>query len=222
MVWDECNSLQGGLTIEVIRKFQVFLSSIIRDKRGVKTFMFGNHLKAGNIFLNSLNVSNDARLKLIKSDDGLSTLLYLNTGDMYEGIEKQQGLPTMFGTMGGNNGLLSNVPSYFGNKNIYEESFFFLDLKPFKSFVFSTRKVDTKKENPISHQVVYLANDPKNPDRLGLWMEEYTEENLKPGYTPYSSSDIICNSYEYVRKANEEYIGRLIRFVKRKNFRGLV
>lgn len=221
IVWDECNSIAGGLTLSVIRDFQIFLSSIIRDKKDVKTFMFGNHLKANNIFLNSLNLNSNTRLKLIKSPDGLSTLLYINTGDLYEGIESQKGLPTQFTGVGGNDELYTNRPSFWGNKNIYSEMQFFMNLTPKKAIVFATRRFSSV-EQKIRHMILYIAQDKDDTSRFGLWMEDYTEENLKPGYTPVCCDNHLVNQYPYLRFVEERAVGRIIRWLGRANKCGRV
>lgn len=55
--WDECNSIEGGLTQEVFQRVVVFLSSMIRDKENVKGLMTGNLLDKNNIFLERLGVN---------------------------------------------------------------------------------------------------------------------------------------------------------------------
>lgn len=213
VVWDECNAISGGLSLEVINDFQVFLSSVIRDKKDVKTFMFGNHLKANNIFLNSLNLDHKTNLKLIRSKDGLSTLLYLNTGDMYEGIEKQKGLPTMF-SGSRTEYLLSNKPENIGHKNIYPERNFILDLDAVTCFVFTTRKF-ANQVRKYCDKIIYVARDRQDKSKYALWMDDFEESKLKPGYIPISCDELILNEYEYVRRATEEQIGSIIRTIGR-------
>lgn len=140
--WDECNSIEGGLTQEVFQRVVVFLSSMIRDKKDVKGLMTGNLLEKNNIFLERLGVSSKTRLKIFKvhkdndpKQEVLSTMLYLNTGDLFKGIEAQVGLPTQFLSEKELEGLLSNRPGLVSTKSIYEE----LDLKnlaPLYSFVY--------------------------------------------------------------------------------------
>lgn len=222
VVWDECNSIAGGLTLQVIRDFQIFLSSIIRDKKDVKTFMFGNHLKANNIFLESLNLESDTRLKVITSPDGLSTLLYLNTGDLYEGIESQKGLPTQFIGSSGNDDLYTNKPQNWGNKNIYKKFEFFMDLDPLKAIVFPSRKFASV-EKKIKHYILYMAKDRTDTNKIGLWMEEYTESNLKMNYkAPICCDNHLVNQYEYVKFVEERVIGSIVRKIGRWNKAGKI
>lgn len=141
-MWDECNSVEGGLTTDVFQSVNVFLSSIIRDKKGVKGFMFGNLLGKENIFLARLGVNSKTKLKIIdihkdrnEKKELLSRLLYLNTGDLFRGIEEQSGLATQFLDEVEHLNLLHNRPGITDEKSQYEE----LDLKnyqPLFCFVF--------------------------------------------------------------------------------------
>lgn len=115
---------------------------MIRDKTDVKGLMTGNLLEKNNIFLERLGVSSKTRLKIFKvhkdndpKQEVLSTMLYLNTGDLFQGIEAQVGLPTQFLSEQELEGLLSNRPGLVSTKSIYEE----LDLKnlvPLYAFVY--------------------------------------------------------------------------------------
>lgn len=219
VVWDECNSIAGGLTVRAIKDFQVFMSSIIRDKKGVKAFMFGNHLRASNIFLNALKINSDTCLKVIKSES--STLLYINTGDMYEGIEQQKGLPSQFLTGEESDDLLTNRPKHRGLKNVYDEWYFFDKLQPMKCVVMATRRM-TEPDVKLRYLVMYIAKDPSEDSKYGMWIDEYHEFNLKPGYTPISCDQTTLNIFQYVRRVDERVVGRIFRWIRRANIAGRI
>lgn len=231
VVWDECNSLAGGLTPSVIRDFQIFTSSIIRDKKGVKIFMFGNHLRANNIFLNALHVTSETKLKVIKSADGLSTLLYLNTGDMYEGIEKQVGLPTQFGSVNDSADLFTNRPKYRGTKNIYDEQYFFKVLKPVRAIVFTSKRFP-EKDIKVRYLIMYLSKDPLEEGKYGMWLEEYTDDTFKweinptipehGRFMPIGFEPTVLNVFQYVKRVEEDIVGSIFRSIKRLNERGRI
>lgn len=225
IVWDECNSLQGGLDVDAIKRFVVFQSSIIRDKEGVKSFMFGNHLTSNNIFLNSLHLSSNTCLKVLNLEDkekGVpkSKLLYINTKDLYDGIDKQQGLAWHF-DFTGKEDLLTNSPKHRGLKNLYEEHYFFTRLKPRKAIVFSTRKL-AERDIKVKYLIMYIAQDEQEKNKFGIWMEEYVENQLKPGYIPIGWEQTVLNIFQYVRKANEKKIGSILRWLKRANNIGAI
>lgn len=123
----------------------MFLSSLIRDKEGSKKvvgIMTGNLLEKNNIFLERLGVGSKTNLKIFeihkdknKKNQILSRLLYLNTGDLFKGIEDQKGLATQFLTDDEFAGLLSNRPGVYSHKAQYEQ----IDLRNFvprSAFVF--------------------------------------------------------------------------------------
>lgn len=116
----------------MFQRVVVFLSSMIRDKTDVKGLMTGNLLEKNNIFLERLGVGSKTKLKIFEvhrdndpKKEVLSTLLYLNTGDLFKGIDEQVGLPTQFLSEEELEGLLTNRPGVNTSKAIYEES----DLK---------------------------------------------------------------------------------------------
>lgn len=212
-MWDECNSVEGGLTFEVFMRINVFLSSIIRDKRGVKGFMFGNLLEKSNIFLARLGVGSHTRLKIFKvheNDDPnkpvLSTLLYMNTGDLFEGIEKQQGLATQFLEEDESISLLSNRPGMLEIKSQYEE----LDLKkylPIFSFVFRRTVEVTLGKSRKKDYILYIYKIP-NSLRFVCWIDLFKVGNVKPGFRWIVTDDkVVSNSYEFVISQEEEDFG---------------
>lgn len=133
---------------------------MIRDKTDVKGLMTGNLLEKNNIFLERLGVSSKTRLKIFKvhkdndpKKEVLSTMLYLNTGELFQGIEQQTGLPTQFLSEEELEGLLSNRPGLTTVKSIYEE----VDLKnltPLYSFVY--RATEDNTVTGVSKDIDYI------------------------------------------------------------------
>lgn len=133
---------------------------MIRDKRDVRGLMTGNLLEKNNIFLERLGVSSKTRLKVFKvhkdndpKKELLSTMLYLNTGELFKGIEEQAGLPTQFLSEKELEGLLSNRPGLTSSKSIYEE----VDLKnlrPLYAFVYRITEDNTV--TGVSRDIDYI------------------------------------------------------------------
>lgn len=137
---------------------------MIRDKEGSKKvvgIMTGNLLEKNNIFLERLGVSSKTNLKIFeinkdksKKKQVLSRLLYLNTGDLFKGIEDQKGLATQFLTDDEFAGLLNNRPGVYSHKAQYEQ----IELKDFiprLAFVFRDDVQDL--HNAKSIKVDYVA-----------------------------------------------------------------
>lgn len=210
--WDECNSIEGGLTHEVFQRVVVFLSSMIRDKTDVKGLMTGNLLEKNNIFLERLGVGSKTKLKIFevhKDNDPkkeiLSTLLYLNTGDLFKGIDEQVGLPTQFLSEEELEGLLTNRPGVNTSKAIYEES----DLKnlvALYSFVYRPSAETLSEENAVvnTDYIFYFYRLP-NSARLIVWVDRFKTVNIKPGFKAlYSPNKCIANKYPMIIPIEEK------------------
>lgn len=190
------------MTQEVFQRVVVFLSSMIRDKRDVKGLMTGNLLDKNNIFLERLGVSSKTRLKVFKvhkdndpKKELLSSMLYLNTGELFKGIEEQSGLPTQFLSEDELEGLLSNRPGLASAKSIYEEA----DLKnlsPYYSFVYRISE-----ENSVSgtakdvDYIFYLYGLPGSA-RIIVWIDYFKTTDIKPGFRQiYTPNKCVANKY---------------------------
>lgn len=211
--WDECNSIEGGLTREVFQRVVVFLSSMIRDKTNVKGLMTGNLLEKNNIFLHELGVNSATRLKIfeVHQDNNpkkplLSRMLYLNTGDLFKGIEQQVGLPTQFLSDEELESLLSNRPGLTSTKAIYEEG----DLKnlaPVFSFVYRASEEETKMGITRAKDVDYIFYVYRLPNaiRMILWIDLFKTTNIKPGFAQiYANDKCVINRYPMVIPIEEE------------------
>lgn len=167
--WDECNSIEGGLNHDVFLRLNVFLSSMIRDKKNVKGLMTGNLLEKSNIFLERLGVGSRTRLKIFKvhkdndpRKEVLSTMLYINTGDLFKGIESQSGLASQFLTEKEMTSLLSNRPGELAGKAIYEEVDL-KNLKPLFAFVFTAPGSPTL-ANLDPEELIYIMYSYRVPE----------------------------------------------------------
>lgn len=215
--WDECNSVQGGLTIEVFQKVNVFLSSIIRDKSGterVKGIMTGNLLEQSNVFLERLGVGSKTRLKIFKvhkdndsRKEVLSTMLYLNTGDLFKGIEDQKGLVSQFLDESEFYSLLSNRPGVYTGKDPYEE----LDLKDFIPwFCFIHRHKEEDQTGVKASEVDFIFYIYRIPGcaRLVIWIDEFKKNNIKPKFNRIFCADrLIMNKHTMSILLEEEEFG---------------
>lgn len=209
--WDECNSIEGGLTQEVFQRVVVWLSSMIRDKKDVKGLMTGNLLDKNNIFLERLGVSSKTRLKVFKvhkdndpKKEVLSTMLYLNTGELFQGIEQQTGLPTQFLSEEELEGLLSNRPGLTTVKSIYEE----VDLKnltPLYSFVYRATEDNTVTGVSKDIDYIFYFYNLPNSRRLIIWIDQFKVTAIKPGFARiYTPNKCVANNYPMTIPIEEE------------------
>lgn len=184
---------------------------MIRDKTDVKGLMTGNLLEKNNVFLERLGVSSKTRLKVFKvhkdndpKKEVLSTMLYLNTGELFKGIEEQSGLPTQFLSESELEGLLSNRPGLTSSKSIYEE----VDLKnltPMYAFVYRVAEDNTV--TGISRDVDYIFYFYRLPGtaRIILWIDPFSTVNIKPGFTQiYTPNKCVANKYSMTIPIEED------------------
>lgn len=185
---------------------------MIRDKTDVKGLMTGNLLEKNNIFLETLGVSSKTRLKVFKvhkdnnpKKEILSTMLYLNTGELFKGIENQVGLPLQFLSEQELEGLLSNRPGMGSTKAIYEE----LDLKnlyPLYSFVYRPSS-DLLNENSSlvnADYIFYLYRLPESA-RIIVWVDKFKPVDIKPNFTAiYTPNKCVANKYSMIIPLEEE------------------
>lgn len=187
------------------------MSSLIRDKTNVKGLMTGNLLEKNNIFLERLGVSSKTRLKVFKvhkdndpKKEVLSTLLYLNTGELFKGIEEQVGLPTQFLDEDELEGLLSNRPGLTSAKAIYEE----VDLKslnPLYAFVYRATEEATLVAKAKEVDYIFYFYRLPNSARLIIWIDQFKTTNIKPGFTSIFTPHIhVSNRYSMLIPIEEE------------------
>lgn len=97
IIWDECIS-DGStqkLTYNQIKGFERFISSIVRDKKDVKIFIFGNLLSkvekhSGDPLLNFYGIDPSCGCKYIPAQKNYeANILFINCKDMFKGIENQ-------------------------------------------------------------------------------------------------------------------------------------
>lgn len=96
MVWDECVStgISTKQNVAHIKDLERWISSATRDKTDVKTICFGNLLLLdGNIatpLLDHYGIDAQCGCKYIPAKDGTqANVLFLNSKDMFKGIEAQ-------------------------------------------------------------------------------------------------------------------------------------
>lgn len=218
-MWDECNSVEGGLTTDVFQSVNVFLSSIIRDKKNVKGFMFGNLLGQENVFLARLGVNSKTRLKIIdihkdrsEKKELLSRLLYLNTGDLFRGIEEQSGLATQFLDEVEHLNLLHNRPGITEEKSQYEE----LDLKGYQSlfsFVFEDVTEVVLGKQKIKPFILYAYRIPSSR-RIVVWIDEFKPSFIRKGFKLILTGDrTLSNQYSMVLYQEKEDLSPLFEFL---------
>lgn len=184
---------------------------MIRDKENVKGLMTGNLLDKNNIFLERLGVNSWTRLKVFrvhKDNDPkqpvLSTLLYLNTGDLFKGIETQTGLPTQFLSEEELEGLLSNRPGLATTKSIYEEA----DLKnltPLFAFIHRATEEDIKSGKAEDIDYIIYVYRLLNSARIIVWIDPFKTTNIKPGFPQiYAHNKCVVNKYSMVIPVEEK------------------
>lgn len=173
--------------------------------------MTGNLLEKNNIFLERLGVSSKTRLKVFKvhkdndpKKEVLSTLLYLNTGELFKGIEEQVGLPTQFLDEDELEGLLSNRPGLTSAKAIYEE----VDLKslnPLYAFVYRATEEATLVAKAKEVDYIFYFYRLPNSARLIIWIDQFKTTNIKPGFTSIFTPHIhVSNRYSMLIPIEEE------------------
>lgn len=134
----------------------------------------------------------------------LSTLLYLNTGELFQGIEMQTGLPTQFLSEDELEGLLSNRPGLSTTKSIYEEA----DLKnlmPLFAFIHraTEEEVASGKAEDIDY-IIYVYRL-QNSARIIVWIDPFRTTNIKPGFPQiYAHNKCVVNKYSMVIPIEEE------------------
>lgn len=98
IIWDECTNVGAGNSYNSsdIYRFVTFFDSIIRNKKNVKIYIFGNFHrntdgKVSDVLLDTLKIPYGCTLKTreVLSSDGKnkSTFLYINTGSLYSGVD---------------------------------------------------------------------------------------------------------------------------------------
>lgn len=145
IIWDECISDGGVAKIRDsdIVGFERFISSIVRDKKDVKTIVFGNLLEkisgmVGDPLLQHYGINPECGCKWIEGKKSHeASVLFINTKEMFTGIDKQ-------GVIGGvdtlaSNSLLDNTLTPRGIKTVSMRDF--LDSRGKYSLLFT---YDTK------------------------------------------------------------------------------
>lgn len=103
IIYDECNNENDSFKFnaENFFKFINFCSSVIRDKKNIKIFIFGNLLPRGdgtvvNPLMEMLGIPHDSELKIIRykneSTNALSTMVFWNSMHAYRGIEEEDAI----------------------------------------------------------------------------------------------------------------------------------
>lgn len=194
IIWDECNSTKGqfSITQKELRKFIIFCSSVIRDKKDVKIYMFGNLLRnddgtTSNLILEEMGIDPAITLKKIDfpSADGseITTMLYINTTKHYQGVESQK----IIGMFQGGKiqaDLESNAPESANRK--FVDPNIFMSAKPVFAFVF------TYEAEVYALYLGELYNEgvPHYAVRIELYNHQKTY-----GYKPITGEAAIANSF---------------------------
>lgn len=98
IIWDECTNVGAGNSYDSsdIYRFVTFFDSIIRNKKNVKIYIFGNFHrntdgKVSDVLLDTLKIPYGCQLKtrevLSKDGKNKSIFLYINTGSLYSGVD---------------------------------------------------------------------------------------------------------------------------------------
>lgn len=123
IIWDECTNLGTGNDYDAsdIYRFVTFLDSVIRTKKNVKIFIFGNFHrnsdgKVSDVLLDTLRIPYGSNLKLrtVSSKDGSNKIrfLFINTGSLYKGIDANATISLFAGEIAQED-LYSNTPVSF-------------------------------------------------------------------------------------------------------------
>lgn len=145
IIWDECISDGKGVKLsnDDIKTFERFVSSIKRNKESFKVYIFGNLLaKAegvlqGDPLLEYYGIPADANLKYIDDTDTEyykgAKILYLNTKDMFQGIERQGVVAGV--DIGANIRLAKNIMPEPGEKVVGSVAFY--ESEPLYTLLFT-------------------------------------------------------------------------------------
>lgn len=212
IIWDECNytGSQFGISLKELTKFIVFVSSIVRDNKDVKFYLFGNYLRnedssTTNIFLESAGIDPESRLKLIEFDTedkkDKTRLLYINTGNLYRGIESQK----YVGIFGKKivQDLNDNLPAATSSKLVNLKDF--LEAEPIWAFVFNLEREEL---------VIYFAKTYISSTSLPHFIcrvEQY-DHDRQYLFLPFTDNEHIYNKYtpKMLWKQPEEVENHLI------------
>lgn len=147
IIWDECNNESEAFKLDrkSFLKFVNFISSIVRDKKDTKIFMFGNLLRntdgtVSNPILRAMGISQQTELKLIDVPtlDGSDTtkIIYWNSMDSYQGIESEK-LTTIFKNIDITE-LKTNLPNSYVSKILDDSEW--VECTPIIGLLFAYQK----------------------------------------------------------------------------------
>lgn len=165
IIWDECNNESEAFKLNknAFLKFINFVSSIVRDKKHVKIYMFGNLLRnsdgtVSNPILRAMGIDQNTELKLISvpTIDGSDTtnIIYWNSLNAYQGIEKGK-LTTIFKNVDITE-LETNAPQPYVGKILSDSEW--VDTIPIHAYVFTHKQ---EKLCLFFSYFEYLENDPE-------------------------------------------------------------
>ena len=223
IIWDECiddGAATTRTTLTSMKMFERFISSVVRNKLDVKVLIFGNLLEkisgmAGDPVLDHYGISVNCGCKYIPArNSSEATILYLNTKEMFKGIEVQ-------GVIGGvqsltSKALLSNQLLPRGIKLISHANH--LDCTPYRCLVFTyDKKVISIHINITPYKEIQsyytILVEPFNMKTV--YSNAYTNE--APLYNNYSHvliyvedevwADILEDLYDFCSVGRVLYVG---------------
>lgn len=229
IIWDECNNESEVFKLDksAFLKFINFISSIVRDKKNVKIFMFGNLLRnsdgtVNNPILRAMGIDQQAELKLITVDslDGTNktNIIYWNSLDAYQGIEKGK-LTTIFRNVDITE-LGSNAPAPLVNKILSDAEW--VDCIPLRAWIFTYKKQkyclffgyfqyinsDQEKHPCGAYYAVRIESyDPNITYGYFLCSDEVSIRNNNPGLVQYIEKSDVKDLLEDIHDLAE--MGRI-------------
>lgn len=193
IIWDECvnDNSNVKITAAQMAAFDRFISSMVRDKKGVKVILSGNLLgKSSDMYgdpvLNHYGLSTELNLKYLPAKDrSRANILYINTGNLFKGIEAQ-------GVLGGVNELknlelLENKVKSKGIKTLDEYDY--LNANPLYALVFTYNAIK---------KVVYIS-ELGNSIFWIIKMEDFNEYSIY-GFKKnkiYTDEEPLANEYSH-------------------------
>lgn len=218
IIWDECNNESEAFKLDrnSFLKFINFVSSIVRDKKDVKIYMFGNLLRnsdgtVNNPLLRVMGISQSTELKIIKVPtlDGSdsTTVIYWNSMNSYQGIEKGK-LTTMFRNLDISE-LETNLPKPYISKILDENEW--AECVPIFAWVFTHKQErwalfygyfefdqeDDIKFSPGRYYSVLI--EPFDPDvsyGYRFCSDDVTFKNNNPGLVKHISEEDLIDFLE--------------------------
>lgn len=163
IIFDECITYETrGNNVENFRNiWDAFLMSVVRNKKGVKAFLFGNYLRRENTILDYYGITPEDDLVYLNREG--CKILYINLRDMYKGVESQDDIVNQMSFESRSNWLNNKVELF--KRNIITEGDFYVLEEEFnviwsngpEKILFLVRRIDEKYRTASNSRLLNLS-----------------------------------------------------------------